>query len=100
VFNENKDLSVMRYVYVVTRIVEGETVGTPIPNLGVHKTFKKAKSHFEAIIKSRIRDGHKALWGGNYNTLLEDWDRYVVVNTAHILEGNVTEELRLEKWRV
>lgn len=33
----------MRYVYVVTRIVEGETIGTPIPNLGVHKTFKKAK---------------------------------------------------------
>lgn len=90
----------MKYAYIVTRIVEGQTIGTPIPNLGVHTTFKKARRHFEAVVESRVKDGHQVVWGKNYNTLLEDWDRYVVVNTAHILEGSVTEELRLEKWRV
>jgi hypothetical protein len=90
----------MRYVYVVTRICEGDSLGTPIPNLGVHTSFKKAKRHFDAIVDSRIKHDAQVMWGGNYDTITHPFDRYVVVNKAIIYEGDFKEELRLEKWKV
>lgn len=92
----------MKYVYVVTRVVNGDSLGTPIPNLGVHSSYKKAKRHFDVIIKDRHDSDYRVLI--NHRTNLppeEEWrKRYVVANKAYACKDNVTEELRLEKWRL
>lgn len=89
----------MRYVYVVTRIVEGETLGTPIPNLGMHKNLINATRHFRNIIDSRQHtEDYKIVYNKNFDTKVEIRERYKVVKQALMVNGDIKEELRLEKW--
>lgn len=97
----------MKYVYVVTRIVENERKGViSIPNLGVHPALYKAQKHFSSVIKDRIKGGGTIVWEsltwGN-QTGCQDF-RMQVVREARISTGvrgfslGEIENLRLEKW--
>jgi len=83
---------------VVTRIVEGEYLGTPIPNLGVHSTLKRAKEHFDSVVKDRVIHDYEEVYHRYYGKGVERDERYKVIWKALLKNPCETEELRLEKW--
>ena len=84
-------------IYVVTRYVTDATLGTPIPNLGVHTSKKSALKHYDGIIEDRIRLGAKlahtqALALDRYNS---DMREALIIGT----DGSY-ERLKIEVWKV
>jgi hypothetical protein len=87
-----------KYIYVVTRIVEGKYAGNPIPNLGVHSTLKKALSHFDSVVESRVAHGYEKVYHRYFGKNIEREERYKVVWEVLVKNPCEVEELRLEKW--
>jgi hypothetical protein len=92
-------MGILKYAYVITRIVQGEPKGIKsVPNLGVYSSKEKAIRHFDAIIANRFKNSHKIQWGQETN--LEPHARYFVILQAYISKGDEFEDLRLEKWKL
>lgn len=93
-----------KYVYVVTRLIEGSQKGIQhIPNLGVHSNEKKARRHYESILKDR----HSLGCSVRHNTVLRSDERPVaLIGEARVgyesarYDQGLVEQLRLEKWRI
>jgi hypothetical protein len=91
----------MRYIYIVTRTVKGEKVGTSMPNLGVHTNKKRALEHFNGVVEDRERIGYKISWSRwNPETIYPDDLPHFEMKTALMIDGEVEETLRLERWKV
>jgi hypothetical protein len=85
----------MKYIYIVTRIVTGHKVGTPVPNLGVWTNFKAAKHHYDGIVEDRQKRGCKVLWN-HYLPSNDEFERRVV--EALLAQDDEREHLFIEKW--
>ena len=87
----------MKYIYIVTRIVTGQKYGVAVPNLGVHTSYSKAKSHFDSVVAGRLKYGKATVLWTRYLPKNE-YERRIVASL--IQEGDAYEELFIEKWPV
>jgi len=92
----------MKYVYIVTRMVTGNSPGTvDIPNLGVHSNQKAAEKHYNSIILDRDSLGCYIKQLGSANC---PGERRNILREARIdystakYDRNKIENLQLERW--
>lgn len=84
----------MKYAYVVTRIMFKFQDGVMhIPNLGVHSSYKKAKKHFNSVVKDRQKTEN------GYKVHRPTYDTPVSIMDEHSFP-NIGEWVRLERWQV
>jgi hypothetical protein len=85
-----------RNIYVVTRYVTDATLVTPIPNLGVHTSKKKALAHYKSVIEDRLRLGARLLHEHKLDQNIQNKDMI----EALIASKDGYERLKIEVWRV
>ena len=85
-------------IYIVTRYVTDATVGTPIPNLGVHTSQKSALKHYDGVIEDRIRIGARVLH--NRALTLHKYNNRDMRDALIINKDGSHERLKIEVWKV
>lgn len=90
----------MRYVYIVTRVVRGETPYlVSVPNLGVYASVVKAIDHWKSAVEDRKKCGCQVNIQ-EVSSYPEHYTHSVEVRRAYIIDprDKTTEILVIEKW--
>lgn len=97
----------MKYVYMVTSLIEGLPRGTRnLPNLGLHTSLAKARRHYNSVINYRKDRGYQIHWDNHGIMEFYKDERYLVAREAYLSKSNPDgqtkeyENLRIEMWKV